>query len=333
MQVFELTGRLIDIESITPNEGEISGFLFNLLSDLSARGNGRIERMAVEENRNNIFVRFGEPHVVLSTHMDTVPPFIPSREDQTHIWGRGACDTKGIIAAMIAAAGELLDGGQRNFGLLFVVGEERNSAGALAASQNTRGSKCLINGEPTENKLALGSKGAIRFEVTAQGRMAHSAYPELGESAIEKLLDALSRIRAIQMPVDSTLGPSTMNIGTIAGGHAPNVIPDHAMAEVFIRVVGDPAGLRRDMALAAAPDAKAEEVLFIPAVHLNALSGFATTVVAYTTDIPAFNGAWGEPYLVGPGSIHVAHTSEERIPKDQLVEAVAIYKQMVIRLQ
>ena len=333
MQVFELTRRLIDIESITPNEGEISGFLFSLLSDLSVRGNGSIERMAVEKGRDNIFVRFGEPHVVLSTHMDTVPPFIPSREDQTHIWGRGACDTKGIIAAMIAAAGELLDGGQRNFGLLFVVGEERNSAGALAASQNTRGSKCLINGEPTENKLALGSKGAIRFEVTAQGRMAHSAYPELGESAIEKLLDALSRIRAIQMPVDSTLGPSTMNIGTIAGGHAPNVIPDHAMAEVFIRVVGDPAGLRRDMALAAAPDAKAEEVLFIPAVHLNALSGFATTVVAYTTDIPAFNGAWGEPYLVGPGSIHVAHTSEERIPKDQLVEAVAIYKQMVIRLQ
>ena len=333
MQVFELTRRLIDIESITPNEGEISGFLFNLLSDLSVRGNGSIERMAVEEGRDNIFVCFGEPHVVLSTHMDTVPPFIPSREDQTHIWGRGACDTKGIIAAMIAAAGELLDGGQRHFGLLFVVGEERNSAGALAASQNTRGSKCLINGEPTENKLALGSKGAIRFEVTARGRMAHSAYPELGESAIEKLLDALSRIRAIQMPVDSTLGPSTMNIGTIAGGHAPNVISDHAMAEVFIRVVGDPAGLRRDMALAAAPDAEAEEVLFIPAVHLNALSGFATTVVAYTTDIPAFNGAWGEPYLVGPGSIHVAHTPEERIPKDQLVEAVAIYKQMVIRLQ
>ena len=333
MQVFELTRRMIDIESITPNEREIGAFLWTLLSDLSTRWKGDIERMPVEDGRDNIFVRFGEPRVVLSTHMDTVPPFIPSREDEHHIWGRGACDTKGIIAAMVTAAGELLESGKRNFGLLFVVGEERNSAGALVAAKNTRGSKSLINGEPTENKLALGSKGAIRFEVTAQGRMAHSAYPELGESAIDKLLDALARVRAIPMPIDSVLGPSTLNIGTITGGCAPNVIPGHAMAEVFIRVVGDVSGLRKDMASAAAPDAEAHEVLFIPAVHLGSLPGFATTVVAYTTDIPAFGGAWGDPYLIGPGSIHVAHTSEERIPKDQLVGAVAVYKDMVIRLQ
>lgn len=332
MHVFELTRRLIDIESITPNEREVGDFLFAHLSELAARYGGDVERMPVEEGRDNVFVRFGEPDVVLSTHMDTVPPFIPAKEDDGHIWGRGACDTKGIIAAMITAAEQLLAAGQRHFGLLFVVGEERNSAGALIAAQQPRGAKHLINGEPTENLLALGSKGALRFEVTARGRMAHSAYPELGESAICKLLDALARVRGVTLPVDEVLGPSTLNIGTIAGGRAPNVIPDHATAEVFIRVVGDVSDLRRDVPAAAAPDAQAEEVLFIPAVRLGSLSGFATTVVAYTTDIPAFNGAWGTPYLIGPGTIHVAHTSEERIEKRQVVEAVTLYQQLVARL-
>jgi acetylornithine deacetylase len=329
MQLFELARRLIDIESITPNERAVAAFLFELLDGLARRFDGHAERMPVEEDRDNIFVRFGSPDVVLSTHMDTVPPFLPSREDDEHIWGRGACDTKGIIAAMIAAARELLVSGRRNFGLLFVVGEERNSAGALAAAQSPRGSKFVINGEPTENKLALGSKGALRYEIIASGRMAHSAYPELGESAIDKLLNALERIRRIRLPVHEVLGPSTLNIGTIQGGRAPNVIPDHASAEIFIRVVGDVAETRRHVEAAALPDADAREVLFIPAVQLGSLDGFPTTVVAFTTDIPAFEGAWGQPFLIGPGSIHVAHTSEERIRKSELVEAVSLYKRLV----
>ena len=332
MNAFELTRKLIDIESITANEREVGDFLWQHLSALSARFAGSVERMPVEPLRDNVFVRFGEPDVVLSTHMDTVPPFIASREDGEHIWGRGACDTKGIIAAMITAVEQLLASGRRNFGLLFVVGEERNSAGALVAAGNPKGSKFLVNGEPTENKLALGSKGVLRYEITAEGRMAHSAYPELGESAIEKLLDALSRIRKIHLPTDELLGPSTLNIGTIEGGRAPNVIADKAQAEIIIRVVGDPSGLRRQMTKAAAPDCRAEEVLYIPAALLGSLDGFATTVVAYTTDIPAFEGKWGQPYLIGPGSIHVAHTSEERIPKRELTEAVDLYKGLVVRL-
>ena len=332
MQVFELTRRLIDIESITPNECEISNYLWDLLSDLVQRFNGRIERMPVEANRDNIFASFGEPVVVLSTHMDTVPPFIPSREDNDCIWGRGACDTKGIIASMIAAAERLLEDGQYNFALLFVVGEERNSAGAHMAAKNGRGSKFIINGEPTENKLALGSKGALRFEIKATGRMAHSAYPELGESAIDKLLAALRRISLVQLPYDKILGRSTLNIGTIRGGRAPNVIPDAAEAEIFIRVVGDVTALRHQIQAAASPDTVADEVLFIPALHLGALDGFETTVVAFTTDIPAFDNAWGKPYLIGPGTIHVAHTSEERIAKAELTEAVQVYKNLVQRL-
>ncbi|MGI8961590.1 MAG: M20/M25/M40 family metallo-hydrolase [Bryobacteraceae bacterium] len=332
MQVFELTRRLIDIESITPNEREIGDFLWEHLSNMARRFNGRVERMAVERDRDNLFARFDEPAVVLSTHMDTVPPFIPSREDDDCIWGRGACDTKGIIAAMITAAEQLLTTGRRNFGLLFVVGEERNSAGAHVAARNPCGSKFLINGEPTGNKLALGSKGALRYEILAHGRMAHSAYPELGESAIDKLLDALERIRRIELPIDELLGPSTLNIGTITGGRAPNVISDEARAEIMIRVVGDVAKLQNQIAAAVGPDAEAREILLIPAVHLRPLEGFSTTVVAFTTDIPAFGAAWGEAFLIGPGTIHVAHTSEERIPKSELIEAVGLYRQLVERL-
>lgn len=332
MQVFELTRRLIDIESITPNEREVGDFLWEYLSDMARRFNGIAERIPVEPGRDNVFVRFGEPTVVLSTHMDTVPPFIPSREDEEHIWGRGACDTKGIIAAMLTAAEQRLTASRRNFGILFVVGEERNSAGAQAAEKNPRGSKYIINGEPTENKLALGSKGAWRVEIAARGRMAHSAYPELGESAIEKLLNALDRIRKVEMPTDELLGPGTLNIGTISGGRAPNVIPDEARAELLIRVVGDETELRNKLQNAVTPDAEMQEVLLIPAVRLGALEGFETTVVAYTTDIPAFGTAWGQPFLIGPGSIHVAHTNEERIPKDQLVEAVGLYRRLMERL-
>ena len=332
MHVFKLTRRLIDIESITPNEREIVDYLSQLLSDLARRFGGDFERMPVEPERDNVFVRFGNPVTVLSTHTDTVPPFLPSGENEQFITGRGACDTKGIIAAMLTAAEELLAEGVRNFGLLFVVGEERNSAGAQAAARNGRGSRFIINGEPTENKLALGSKGALRYEVRALGRMAHSAYPELGESAILKLLAALDRILKVEMPVDPVLGPSTLNIGTISGGRAPNVIPDAAQAEIFIRVVGDVTDLRTQIQQAAAPDANAEEVLFIPAIRLGALDAMETTVVAFTTDIPAFGETWGRPFLIGPGSIHVAHTSHEHVPKEQLLDAVRLYKSMIVRL-
>jgi acetylornithine deacetylase len=264
--------------------------------------------------------------------MDVVPPFFPSSEDAEHIYGRGSCDAKGIIAAMTFAAEELAEKGRSGFGLLFVVGEERNSAGAFAAARAPRGSRFLINGEPTENKLALGSKGALRYEITARGRMAHSAYPELGESAIEKLLDVLEKIRKIGLPQDAVLGRSTMNIGTLAGGRAPNVIPDKARAEVFFRLVSDPDPIRLAVNEAAAGRVEASEVLCVPAVKLNSLDDLPTTVVSFTTDIPAFGGSWGEPFLIGPGSILVAHTLDEKIPKRQLTDAVGIYRTMVERL-
>ena len=332
MNLFELTRALVDIESTTNHEQNVADYLFVQLSMLAARSNGRLERIAVEPGRDNLFASWGKPIVTLSTHMDTVPPFFPSLEDAEFIWGRGSCDAKGIIAAMIAAAEKLLDSGATNLGLLFVVGEERNSAGAKAAAANPRGARFLINGEPTENHLALGSKGALRFEVTAHGKLAHSAYPELGHSAIHSLLDALRAIRLIPLPEDPLLGRSTLNVGTIAGGRAPNVVADHAQAEIMFRTVGDPAEIREAVLAATAGRAEAREVLHTPAMRLSAFDGLPTTVVAFATDIPTFDGAWGQPFLIGPGSIHLAHTAEERIPKKQLSEAVEIYARMARQL-
>ncbi len=332
MNLFELTRALVDIESVTENEKQVGVFLLDRLGELAARHSGQVERMEAGGDRFNLFARWGEPVITLSTHMDTVPPFFPSREDAEHIWGRGACDAKGILAAMIAAAEKLLGEGVRKFALLFVVGEERNSAGAIAAAGQPRGSRYLINGEPTENKLALGSKGAVRCEITTRGRMAHSAYPELGHSAIETLLDVLQDIRRIPLPEDALLGRSTLNIGTIAGGRAPNVIADEARAEIMIRLVGDLAPIREAFSRAVAGRAEVREILHTPAVRLGRLDGLPTTVVSYTTDIPILGEAWGQPFLLGPGSIDLAHTPEERVPKRQLLEAVEVYADMVRRL-
>ena len=344
MDVFELTRALVDIESVTANEERAGQFLYDYLAPLAARFGGRVERMDVEPRRFNVFAQWGERLLVtLSTHMDTVPPFFASREDAEYIWGRGSCDAKGIIASMIKAVEALLEAGERDFGLLFVVGEERNSAGAYRAAATPRGSRYIVNGEPTENKLALGCKGALRYEVVASGKMAHSAYPELGDSAIHKLVEALDGILRIPLPSDALLGQSTLNIGTISGGRAPNVIADEARAEILVRLVGDSAEIKRALegvvgqaakerrqAGRPAPLAELREILELPALRLNSLAGLDTTVVAYATDIPAFGGQWGEAFLLGPGSIHVAHTPDERVPKQQLLEAVEIY-QVIIR--
>jgi acetylornithine deacetylase len=215
-----------------------------------------------------------------------------------------------------------------------VVGEETDSVGAQAANRHPRGSRYLINGEPTENRLALGSKGMLYLALEAEGRAAHSAYPELGDSAIDKLLEVLARLRTVSLPSDPVLGETTLNVGTLSGGRAANVVADHARAEVMLRTVSDAAKLRReiDAAVHAAPGVRIAEIRETPAVHLGSLPGFETTIVKYTTDIPRL-GAWGEPFLLGPGSIHVAHTPEERVAKQDLLQAVELYREMVCRLQ
>jgi acetylornithine deacetylase len=332
MDLFSLTRALVDIESTTKSERQVGDFLAAHMAVLAARFSGRFERIPSAPGRDNLLLTFGSPVVTLSTHIDTVPPFFASREDPDAIWGRGSCDAKGIAAAMIAAAESLLASGTRNVALLFVVGEERDSAGAKTMAASPRGSRFLINGEPTENQLVLGCKGALRYELTAHGKLAHSAYPELGRSAIHALLDVLQQIRSIPLSEDPLLGKTTLNVGVISGGRAPNVVADEARAEIMFRVVGDPASLRQAVISASAGPVEPREVLFTPAIRLTPFDGLPTTVVAFTTDIPFFQGAWGQPFLIGPGSIHVAHTSEEHIPKKQLLEAVEIYSRMVKQL-
>ncbi len=322
MDVVAFTRQLVDIESITGNEAAVGNVLHAELCRMGYKAN----KLQVEGNRSNVYATSPQqpkPTIVFSTHMDTVPPFIPSSEDATRVYGRGSCDAKGIIAAQIAAGERLRQEGMY-VGLLFLVGEERNSLGAQVANQQSPGCKFLVNGEPTENRIATASKGTLRVNVIAEGRMAHSAYPELGESAIDKLLEALRRLRAMQLPVDEAMGPCTLNIGVIEGGRAPNVIPDKARAQLLYRLIGPTDELRRKIEHAVVGLAKVEFVLEIPFLRLRTLDGLQTMVAAFTTDIPALTN-WGEPLLIGPGSIHVAHTEGEYIEKQQLQEAVSLY--------
>ncbi|MFZ0822363.1 MAG: M20/M25/M40 family metallo-hydrolase [Terriglobales bacterium] len=329
MDLFSLTRRLIDIESVTPNEVAVGDFLCD---ELRRRG-FEARKMPVENERANVLATWPghtRPEVVFSTHMDTVPPFINSSEDGDRIYGRGACDAKGIIAAQILAA-EKLRQSSLFVGLLFLVGEERDSIGAKAANQQPIGARFMINGEPTENKLALASKGALHVELVARGKMAHSAYPELGESAIDKLVEALHRLQAMKLPENADVGPCTKNVGSIQGGRAPNVIPDYAKADLFYRLVGPADALRRDIAEAVGNLVEVHFTRETPFLRLRTIDGLPTMVAAFTTDIPSLPN-WGEPLLLGPGSIHVAHTEGEFVEKAQLAEAVKIYCSMAKRL-
>src|SRR5271166_6613192 len=325
MDLFALTRKLIDIDSITGNEAAVGAAI---VDELAALGYA-VERMPVEGERFNLWATqpgTPRPELVFSTHMDTVPPHVPSSETADRIYGRGSCDAKGIMVAQIAAAEKLKAAGI-DAGLLFLVGEERDSQGAWTANLDPRGAKFLVNGEPTENRIALASKGTLRVELVATGKMAHSAYPELGESAIEKLLDALEAIRKLKLPVHPKAGPSTLNIGLIEGGRAPNVIPDRAKAHLLIRLVGPTDELRRQITEAVASKAQANFILEIPFMELGSVPAIQTMIAAFTTDIPALPN-WGKPVLIGPGSIHVAHTDGEYIEKQQLNDAVELYSRI-----
>ncbi len=327
MNLFELTRRLIDIPSVSGEEREVGRFLASYLESLGYR----VELQEVEAGRANVLATTGGPaRVVLSTHTDTVPPFIPSAEDETHIRGRGACDAKGIIAAQVEAAEALRAEGVNAFGLLFTVDEELGSLGARAANEHPLARSCeyLINGEPTDNRLASGSKGSLRLRLSTEGRAAHSAYPERGESAIEKLLDVLASLRAAPWPRDEFFGETTCNVGTIGGGTRPNVIPADARAELQIRLVTPSSVVKKILEEAVAGRARVEYLSAAEPVRMHAVEGFEREVVRFTTDIPYLSN-WGAPLLVGPGSILDAHTDAERVSKRELEEAVMIYTRLV----
>ncbi len=331
MDAVTFTRQLVDIESISGNESAVGNCLYGELCRIGYQ----TRKIPVEGNRFNVYAvpDTGKPEppvpsITFSTHMDTVPPFIPSSEDANCIYGRGTCDAKGIIAAQVAAA-ERLRREKIYVGLLFVVGEERDSLGARVANDCVKSGQIpkgrfLINGEPTENHIALASKGTLRAEVTARGRMAHSAYPELGESAIDKLIPALTRLRAMPLPSDPEVGPCTLNIGLIEGGRAPNVIPDYAHADLLYRLVGPSIDLRQQILAAAGDQVEVTFPLELPFLRFRKIEGLPTMIAKFTTDIPKLTD-WGEPLLIGPGSIHVAHTDGEYIEKKQLHGAIDLY--------
>jgi acetylornithine deacetylase len=327
VNVFELTRRLIDIPSVSGEELEVGRFLASYLESL---GYG-VELQEVAPGRSNVIATTGaRARVVLSTHMDTVPPFIVSSEDDAHVYGRGSCDAKGIIAAQVSAAERLRGEGLEELGLLFTVDEELGSLGARAADSHAVARECeyLINGEPTENRLAVGSKGSLRLRLSAGGRAAHSAYPERGESAIEKLLDVLADVRAAAWPRDEFFGETTCNIGTLRGGTRPNVIPAEAEAELQIRLVTPSSEVKEILERIAEGRARVEYLSVAEPVRMHAVEGFEREVVRFTTDIPYLKN-WGAPLLIGPGSILDAHTDGERVSKRELEEAVELYTRLV----
>ena len=323
MTLFELTRTLMDIPSVSGEEGEVGRFLASYLEELGYR----VELQEIEPGRANVLARTGaRARVVLSTHMDTVPPFLASSEDDEYIHGRGACDAKGIIAAQVTAAERLRAEGLEELGLLFTVDEELGSLGARAAAGHAMGRECeyLINGEPTGNKLAVGSKGSLRLRLLTDGRAAHSAYPEHGESAIEKMLDVLADVRGFGWPRDEFFGETTCNIGTIKGGTRPNVIPAEAAAELQIRLVTPSSTIKKILEDVVAGRARVEYMSAAEPVRMLSVEGFDREVVRFTTDIP-YLSSWGQPLLLGPGSILDAHTDGERVSKRELEEAVELY--------
>ncbi|HEY0319866.1 MAG TPA: M20/M25/M40 family metallo-hydrolase [Pyrinomonadaceae bacterium] len=328
MNIFELTRELIDIPSVTGDEAAVGSFLARYLVDAGYK----VELQEVESGRANVIATHASvsPRIMLSTHMDTVPPYIASSEDDQFITGRGSCDAKGIIAAQVAAVERLRAEGINDIGLLFTVDEEMGSLGAQVANAHpfAHGCRYMINGEPTDNKLAVGTKGSLRLILKTSGRAAHSAYPEQGESAIEKLLDVLWDVRACAWPSDAALGETTCNIGVIRGGTRSNVIPAEAEADLHLRLVTEGTPVREMLERAVRGRAEIDYLSEAAPVRLVALEGFDQCAVRFMTDIPHLSN-WGAPLLLGPGSILVAHTDEERINKQELEQAVELYIRLV----
>jgi acetylornithine deacetylase len=319
LNLVDFARALIDIDSTTGREQAAGEFL---ATELARRGY-HVERQPVANGRFNVLAWIDDPVVVFSTHFDCVPPFFPSAVHDGVLGGRGACDAKGILAAQVAAAERLRAEGERRVGLLFVVGEERGSDGAMAANRAARPSAFLINGEPTDNRLGIATRGVLRLRLTAHGRAAHSATPEHGESAIDKLLDTLMLMRTLEWPSDPELGPTFYTLGLIEGGIAPNVISPAASAEVMFRIVGPAEDVLR-VAKTVESQVTIEEVLRVPMVRMHTVPGIPAAVFPFTTDVP-FLDRWGTPLLFGPGSILVAHTAEEHVRLDELEAAVAHY--------
>lgn len=324
--LFEFVRRLIDIPSLTGREGELARYLAGRLREQGFRP----KLQEVGDGRFNVYVRSeASPRVALCTHLDTVPPFFDSWEDERYIYGRGACDAKGILATMTAAAERLRRERVEGWALLFVVGEEVDSIGAKTANQFGGGSDYVVVGEPTDNILARGHKGSFQFMLKARGRAAHSAYPHLGDSAIDHLLGALDRIRGTDWGRDDVLGEATVNIGTIEGGVAANVVAPAAAAGVYIRVVGKVCDVETKLGriLDGDPNLSYEVVAQNDAVYCEVLPGFHAAPVAFGTDIPSLK-SFGRPLLIGPGSIHDAHTDREKVGKADLLDAVELYRRI-----
>ncbi|KAF9888623.1 hypothetical protein FE257_008555 [Aspergillus nanangensis] len=337
-KVISLLYDLIEVPSNSEYEQDVAVFLDNHLTALGYT----VERIPIAQGstRENVYAYLGsqrKTRACLSSHMDTVPPHIPLRVDGSTIYGRGACDDKGPMAAQICALEELRAEGKVKEGdvsLLFVVGEEKGGPGMLAANNHDLSFEGVVFGEPTEGKLVVGHKGHLVFELIGEGKACHSGYPHHGTNANIALVEALNDFLTTKFPDSSLLGPSTFNIGKLEGGVSYNIVPAASKALCAVRVATDMPGIKKIVADTAAkhPNIRLEFKFEYPETLLDHdVEGFETGPVSYGTDVPRFKGNH-KKYLYGPGSILVAHGENEQIEMSELLEGVKRYKTLTTHI-
>ncbi|KAF9942092.1 hypothetical protein BGZ75_001124 [Mortierella antarctica] len=330
---------LVSISCITENESPCTEYLQAHLTKLGYT----VELQKIAPGRENVLAYLGKgrnPKVLFNTHIDVVPPYIEYREDDENVYGRGSSDAKGSMAAQVQAVEELRREGkvaEGDIGFLFVVGEEVDHIGMVKANDLGLTPDYLIVGEPTESRLALGHKGVLRLNISIEGKAAHSGYPELGISANDKLIDLLSKLKALDLPEDSYFGKTTMNIGMIRGGLAANIVPAFATAGISFRIATSTQDVL-DLVDKVIPQEQQlkdkitiERLTCWEPVRCHSVPGFETFVANYFTDIPSFLTA-KHSLLFGPGSILCAHAPHEYINKKELIAAVGSYKDIVLKL-
>ncbi|KAI3335985.1 hypothetical protein F4824DRAFT_138416 [Ustulina deusta] len=337
--VVHLLKSLMSIVSTSELEHGIGVFLEQHLQGLGYT----VERIPIApgSTRHNVYAYLGssrQTRVLLTAHMDTVPPHIPLSIDGEIIRGRGSSDDLGPLAAQILAAEELRREGkiraEGDIGLLFVVGEENGGHGMIAANDMGLSWEAGIFAEPTESKLAKGHKGQVAFEVIAQGVACHSGYPHLGKSATSALLAVLNELSATSWPESDLLGPSTFNIGTLEGGEKHNIVAPSAKALCEVRMVADLPGIKAKLReiVSRHADVELRFVFEYPEALLDwEIDGFDAAPVAFGTDVPRLRNEFcGKRVLYGPGSILVAHGPDEYIRVPELIESISGYKRLVL---
>ena len=310
--------QIMGVESTSGMENSVADHI----KDNFAPPGAELEIQEISNGTRNLFYKWGNPRIIFCSHFDTVPPYIPPRIEGDTIYGRGSCDAKGQIAVLAEVCKKLHEKGETNFGLLMLAGEEVGSYGARRANELITGCEYVIVGEPTENKLIKAQKGNMLAEVEFFGKAFHSGYPEHGDNAIQRMVDFVNALNALEFPVDPVLGETTYNIGNLSADNARNIVSDHVSMKIFFRTTFLTHEILIEKVLSIIDEnTKIEFAYGDPPIEFHTIEGFETGVVSYGSDAPELTNL-GKPLLYGPGSIFNAHTDNEHITIPEIEKAV-----------